>query len=58
MLPNTSAYVKSYDEQTKWMFFLIEDNELVKKNIILFGIKSALILKKNLKASLYMMKIF
>ena len=42
MLPKTSAYVKSYDGQTKWMYFLIEDDELL-KNIILFGIKSALI---------------
>ena len=24
MLPKTSAYVKSYDGQTKWMYFLIE----------------------------------
>ena len=23
MLPKTSAYVKGYDGQTKWMFFLI-----------------------------------
>ena len=27
MLPKTSAYVKSYDRQTKWMCFLIEDDE-------------------------------
>ena len=27
MLPKTSAYVKRYDGQTKWMFFLIEDRE-------------------------------
>ena len=26
MLPKTSVYVKSYDGQTKWMYFLIEDN--------------------------------
>ena len=25
MLPKTSAYVKSYDGQTKWMCFLMED---------------------------------
>ena len=31
MLPKTSAYVKSYDGQTKWMYFLIEDNDLLKK---------------------------
>ena len=40
MLPKTSAYVKSYDGQTKWMYFLIEDDDLLEKyNIILFGIK-------------------
>ena len=26
-----SACVKSYDGQTKWMYFLIEDNDLLKK---------------------------
>ena len=31
MLPKTSAYVKSYDGQTKWMYFLIEDDELLEK---------------------------
>ena len=49
MLSKTSAYVKSYDGQTKWMYFLIEDDGLLEKyntiwdyqkNIILFGIKS------------------
>ena len=42
MLPKTIAYVKSYDGQTKWIYFLIED-ETYQKNIILFGIKSAFI---------------
>ena len=28
MLPKTSAYVKSYDGQTKWMHFSIEDDNL------------------------------
>ena len=28
MLPKTSAYRKSYDGQTKWMCFLIEDDDL------------------------------
>ena len=31
MLPKTSAYVKSYDGQTKWMYFLIEDEDLLEK---------------------------
>ena len=40
ILPKTNAYVKSYDGQTKWMYFLIEDDDLLEKyNIILFGIK-------------------
>ena len=31
MLPKTSANVKIYDGQTKWMYFLIEDDELLEK---------------------------
>ena len=31
MLPKTSAYVKSYDGQTKWMYFLIEDYGLLEE---------------------------
>ena len=31
MLPKTSTYVKSYDGQTKWMYFLIEDDGLLEK---------------------------
>ena len=31
MLPKRSAYVKSYDRPTRWMYFLIEDNDLLKK---------------------------
>ena len=43
ILPKTSAYVKSYGVgATKWMYFLIEDEELL-KNIIVFGIKSAIV---------------
>ena len=30
MLPKTSAYVKNYDRQTKWMYFLTEDDHLLK----------------------------
>ena len=30
-LPKTSAYVKSCDGQTKWMYFLIEDDDLSEK---------------------------
>ena len=28
MLPKTSAYVKSYDGQTKWLYFLIQIDDL------------------------------
>ena len=31
MLPKMSAYVKSYDVQTKWMYILIEDDDLLEK---------------------------
>ena len=31
MLPKTSAYAKSYDGQTKWMYFSIEDDDLLEK---------------------------
>ena len=30
ILPKLSACVKSYDDRTKWMHFLIEDEELLK----------------------------
>ena len=32
MLPKTSAYVKEYDGQSKWMYFLIEDDDLLNKH--------------------------
>ena len=31
MLPKTSAYIKSDDGRTKLMYFLIEDDDLLKK---------------------------
>ena len=31
IFPKTKAYVKSYDGQTKWMYFLIKDDELMEK---------------------------
>ena len=31
ILLKTNAYVKSYDGETKWMYFLIENEELLKK---------------------------
>ena len=46
MLSKTSAYLKSYDGETKCMWFMIEDNELLKKHNI--SIKLAKVRKKNL----------
>ena len=31
MLPKASAYAKSYDEQTKWMYFFIENSDFIEK---------------------------
>ena len=31
MFPKTRAYVKGYDGQTKWMYFLIEDDDLLER---------------------------
>ena len=31
MLPTISAHIESYDGETKWMYFLIEDDELLDK---------------------------
>ena len=31
MLSEIRAYVKSYGGQTKWMYFLIEDDDLLEK---------------------------
>ena len=31
MLPKTTAYVKSYDGQTDWMYFLIKGDDLLEK---------------------------
>ena len=52
-----SPYVKSYDRQTKWMYFLIEDDDLLEKyNTIQDKISPDI--KKNLIASLPIIKIF
>ena len=32
MFPKTSAYVKGYDGQTRWMYFLIENDDLSEKH--------------------------
>ena len=56
MLPKTSAYVKSYDGQTKWMYFLIEDDDLLEKYNTIWDKVSADI-RKEFEASLSLIKI-
>ena len=36
MLPKKSAYVKSYDEQTKQMHFLTENDDILEKYITIW----------------------
>ena len=45
MLPEPSVYVKHYDGQTKLMYFLIEDNDLLEKYNTIW-IKSAPVQKR------------
>ena len=47
MLPKISAYVKSCDGQTKWIYFSIEDDELLKKYNTIWNKVSTDIEKKN-----------
>ena len=48
MLPKTSAYVKSYDGQTKseWMYFFVKDDELLEKHNTIWDKVSADIKKE------------
>ena len=57
ILPKGSAYVKCYDGKTKWMYFLIEDDDLLKKYKTIWGKVNADI-KKNLIANLSIKKKF
>ena len=57
MLPKSSACVKSYDGQTKWLCFLIEDDDLLEKYNTIWNKVNADI-KKNLIASLSTIKNF
>ena len=50
------AYLKSYDELTKWIYFWIEDDDLLKKcntisNKVISGIKKSLIVSLSTKKS-------
>ena len=51
MLPKTSRYIKSHDRQTKWMYFLIEDDDLLEKYDTSRD-KVSEVIKKNLITSL------
>ena len=57
MLPETSAYVKSYDGQIKWMYFLIEPYGLLEKYNSICD-KVCANIKKNAIVSLPIKKIF
>ena len=46
MLPKTSTYVKSYDGQTKWMYFLIENDDLLEKYNTIWDKVSAYVKKE------------
>ena len=56
MLPKTSLYVKRYYGQTKWMYFLIEDDDLLEKYNFIWD-KVSTDIKENLIASLSIIKI-
>ena len=57
MLPKTSSYVKSYDRQTKLMYFLAEDDDLLEKYITIWN-KACVAVKKKLIKSLSRIKMF
>ena len=57
MLPKTSAYVKSYGGQTKQMYFLIEDDNLLEKYNTIQD-KARADIKKNLIVTLSIIKLF
>ena len=46
MLPKTSGYVKRFDGQTKWMYFLIEDDDLLENDDTIWDEVSADIKKE------------
>ena len=58
MLPKTSVYVKSCDGQTRWMYLLIQDDDLLEKYNTIWDKVSADIKKRNLIESLSTIKNF
>ena len=57
MFPKTSAYVKRYDGQTKWIYFFNGNDDLLEKSNTIWDKFSADI-KKSLIASLSIIKTF
>ena len=60
MFPKTSPYGKSFDQQTKWMFFLNADDDLLEKYNTIWGKSNGDTKKKkkNLIASMAAIKNF
>ena len=46
MLPRTSAYIKSRDNETKWMYFFIQDEEVLEKHNSISNKVSSIIKKE------------
>ena len=57
MLPKISTYVKHYDGQTKWMYFLTENDDLLKKYNTIWD-KVSPDIKKNLMVKVSITKNF
>ena len=56
ILPKMDTYIKSYDRETKWMYFFIEDDELLKNNCIWNNVTNSV--KKSLIANSFIKKVF
>ena len=57
MLPKTREYVKSYDGQTKWKYFLIEDDDLLQKYNTIWD-KVSVDIKKEFDSKPFTIKFF
>ena len=58
MLPKMSAYVRSYDGQTKLMYLFTEDDDFTEKYNTIWDVISALISKNNLIENLPKLEYF
>ena len=59
MFPKRSAYVQSYDGSTKWRYFRIEDDSLLKKYITFYdNISGGMKKELDRYLSLYTIKFF